>query len=70
MTIPTYIVNLPERADRRQSVLAQFRGLELFSVEVVSAIKNEIGGRGLWETFMQIVKKEKGRHSDFFLISL
>lgn len=68
MTIPTYIVNLPERSDRRQSVLAQFRGLDLFSIEVVSAIKHEIGGRGLWETFMQIVKKEKCRHSDFFLI--
>lgn len=66
--VPTYIVNLPERSDRRKSILSQFRGLDMFSVELVPAIKHEIGGRGLWKTFIQIVKKERCRCSDFFLM--
>lgn len=68
MVLPTYIINLPERADRREHILAQFEGRTEFDCKLVSGIKHATGGYGLWQTVRQIVGDAKEKEEDVILI--
>lgn len=67
MPIPTYIVNLKQRVDRRKSMERQFSGKSEFSVTFVEAVKHWDGAVGLWQSLAQVVRVAKERNLDKFL---
>ncbi|NLR81447.1 glycosyl transferase [Chitinophaga eiseniae] len=54
-SIPTYIINLSERTDRRASIINEFKGKPEFDVKIINAIKHPIGAVGLWRTIQKII---------------
>jgi GR25 family glycosyltransferase involved in LPS biosynthesis len=54
-SIPTYIINLKKRTDRKEHVLAQFQGREEFALTVVEAYEHSYGAWGLWATIRHIL---------------
>jgi hypothetical protein len=68
MKIPTYIINLKSRPERKANVLRQFEGKPEFSVTVVEAIHNKIGLLGLWETMKYILKDIVLKNDELILI--
>lgn len=68
MTIPTYIINLKSRADRRKNVLEEFNNKPEFNVTIVEAIKHKVGSIGLWETIRHILKNLVPEKEEYILI--
>lgn len=66
--LPTYIISLPERDERRKHALREFEGKTLFDVHVFPAIKHERGAVGLWRSIVEIVAKAKKNKDDAILI--
>lgn len=56
MSIPVYIINLPERTERREHILNQFEGRPEFDPVIVEACKNEIGALGLWQSVRKVIR--------------
>lgn len=67
MVIPTYIINLKSRPDRRENVLKEFESKSEFDITIVDAIKHDVGAIGLWSTINHIIGTLAGS-SDFFLV--
>lgn len=67
LPISVYAPNLPQRPERRASILQQFAGRTEFEFHVVPAIECKQPTWGLWQTFYQIVEKEKAKNSDYFI---
>lgn len=69
MTTPikVYVVNLPQRTERRESIETQFVDKPEFEVHIVPAIERRNGAHGLWQTFYGIVEREAAVDSDFFI---
>ncbi|MFT4092476.1 MAG: hypothetical protein QM640_02465 [Niabella sp.] len=68
IVLPTYIINLPERADRLTHVLKQFEGKPEFGVTVVEACRHEVGAVGLWMSIRKIVEMAKEKSEDLIII--
>ena len=66
--LKTFIINLKERKDRRESVLKEFSNRKEFAIQIVEAIKHNVGAVGLWQTIRNILKDLNGHESDFILI--
>lgn len=66
--IPTYIINLPERNDRRSHILRQFDGKAEFQVHVIDACKHEVGAIGLWNSICKIIRIAKRKKEDVIII--
>lgn len=66
-TIDVYIPNLPQRADRRLSVTEQFAGRKEFNLHIVTPVRHESAARSLWETFVECVRKEQEKDSEYFI---
>lgn len=66
--IPTYVINLRKRTDRKENVLREFAGREEFKVAIVEAIEHKRGATGLWLTIMDILQNRVGSTEDFILI--
>lgn len=54
--ISTFVMNLPERKDRYNHVMNEFRGKEEFNLKIVTSIKNKKGAIGLWMTIRYILQ--------------
>lgn len=54
-SVPTYIINLPERTDRRKSIINEFKDKPEFDLKIIDAIKHTIGAVGLWQTIRKII---------------
>ncbi len=67
MEYKVYVANLPERIDRKKSIQNQFNGRSEFQVQIISALKHKIGAKGLWETFIGILKREIESNSPYFI---
>lgn len=67
LPISVYAPNLPQRTERRKSILEQFAGRKEFELHVVSAMEHKQPTWGLWQTFYKIVEKEKVKDSDYFI---
>lgn len=67
-TIPTYIINLPERTDRRRHVLAQFEGKSEFDTRIIEAVRHPIGAVGLWESMLKAVRMAIENDDDVMII--
>lgn len=66
-TINVYAVNLPERTDRRASIIEQFADKPEFRLTIVDGIEHRNGPYGLWQTFYGIVEREAAGQSEFFI---
>ena len=47
VVIPVYVNNLPERQDRRDSIVRTFEGKPEFELHITPAIRKERGADGL-----------------------
>ena len=56
--IPTYVVNLKHRIDRKDHSISEFAGREEFDLQIITAIEHERGAMGLWQTIQGIIAKE------------
>lgn len=65
--ISVYIPNLTKRTDRKASIEKQFKNKNEFELNIVQAIEHKIGAFGLWQTFMNIVRNEYNKKSNFFI---
>lgn len=66
--IPTYVVNLKRRVDRKEHILSEFSGKEEFDLNIVEAIEDPIGAVGLWKTILSILKKADADRDEFIVI--
>lgn len=66
--IPTYIINLPERTDRRLHMEQQFMGKSEFDIEFVNAERHNIGAVGLWASICKIVSIAQEREEDVIIV--
>lgn len=66
--IPTYVINMPERTDRKQSIIHEFMGRSEFDLHIVEAIKHDIGRVGLWKSIKAIVRDAEERDEDDVII--
>ena len=68
MFLPAYVVNLPERTDRRAHILRQFEGRNEFDLHIVEACRHEYGAVGLWQSICKIVGQAERDGEDAVLI--
>lgn len=68
MTIPTFIINLETRADRKDHIVREFAGRDEFHTTIVKAHLHEVGAVGLWNTIRHIIQDLIRPDDDFVLI--
>jgi GR25 family glycosyltransferase involved in LPS biosynthesis len=68
IAIPTYIINLPERTERRVHIQKQFEGKDEFEVTIVEACKHETGALGLWLSIREVVRMAIQNDDDVIII--
>lgn len=66
--IPTFIINLKSRVDRRQHIINEFAGRNEFSTNIIEAHEHKIGAVGLWHTMKEIIVLASQQNHDFILI--
>lgn len=54
-SLPTYVVNLPERTDRRLHIEREFSGRPEFDLHWVNACRAPRGADGLWQSLLKII---------------
>jgi GR25 family glycosyltransferase involved in LPS biosynthesis len=67
-TIPTFIINLKKRKERREHIVNQFKNQHNFQINIVDAIEHKIGAIGLWETIKIILYQQSASPHDYILI--
>lgn len=68
VSISTYIINLPERVERRKHIVDQFHGKTEFDIRIIDAERHEIGAVGLWENIRTIVQEAVKNDEDVIII--
>jgi GR25 family glycosyltransferase involved in LPS biosynthesis len=68
MKIPTFIINLEKRTDRKAGVLHAFKDHDQFDVQIVTAEENSIGAVGLWNTIQRILAERSDEKDEYILI--
>lgn len=68
ITIPTYVINLEERSDRRMHTIKQFEGKAEFELQIVDACKDKTGAVGLWNSIVKIINIVKDSDDDLIII--
>lgn len=66
--IPTYIINLPDRIDRKQHMQKEFENRKEFDIHFFPAIRTKRGADGLWQSIYSIVKTASENNSDVIII--
>lgn len=65
--ITVYAINLPERTERLKSIKREFTGKKEFRLSIIPSIRHDIGAFGQWLTFINIVRCEAEKKSDYFV---
>ncbi|UYQ95733.1 hypothetical protein MKQ68_11530 [Chitinophaga horti] len=68
-TVSTFVINLPEREERRAHIIEQFAGRPEFDVTIIDAIKHEVGALGLWLSIRKIVETALANDDDVIIIA-
>lgn len=68
MVLPTYIINLPEREERRKHILSQFEGRKEFDCKLINAVKHTVGAYGLWLTIRKVIEMAIENDDEVILI--
>jgi len=66
--IPVYIINLPHRKDRLESILGEFEGKNEFDINVIAAHQHEIGDIGLWKSIQDVIQRATNNNDDVIII--
>lgn len=66
--IKTFVIHLEERSERKIHIEAQFKGRSEFDLEIVRAIKDEVGSWGLWKTIRALVQKALDQNYRYIII--
>lgn len=66
--IPTFVINLKSRVDRRQHIIKEFDGRNEFNVNIIQAHQHQIGAVGLWCTIKYILQKTANSECEYILI--
>lgn len=66
--IPTYVINLPQRADRWQHIQKQFARHEEFRMQLTKAVEHPVGAVGLWHSICKIIEDAEAKGEDLVLI--
>lgn len=67
-SIPTYVINLQERTDRKKHTEEQFKDKDEFDLSIVNACKHKNGTIGLWQTLLEIIKMAIENEDEFIII--
>jgi len=67
-SIPTFVINLKNRIDRKEHILNEFSGRNEFNVTIVEPEKHAITRVSLWKTIKQITENMMISKVDFFII--
>lgn len=67
-TIPTYVINLPERKDRLAHIQHEFKDRPEFNLNIVEACRHECGAVGLWQSIVKIVGMAIENEDDVIII--
>ena len=59
LPIPTYVVNLRDRKDRREHIISQFKDKPEFDLIFVDAVEDENGAVGLWKSLVKVIEIAK-----------
>jgi len=68
ITIPTYIINLPDRTDRLEHIKKEFAGRNEFDLTVVEACRHTIGAVGLWQSIRKVISLAIDNDDDVIVI--
>lgn len=68
ISIPTYIINLPERTERLNHIKNQFVNKKEFDLTIVEAHKHEIGALGLWLTIRDVIQSAIDNEEEIIII--
>lgn len=68
IVLPTYVINLPCRTDRKESIRVQFAGRSEFDVHIVEACVHARGNVGLWQSICKIVADAERNGKDIILL--
>lgn len=68
ITIPVYVINLPERKDRKTNIEKQFIGRKEFEVTLIDAYRHPIGAVGLWISICKIIELAIRNEDDVIVI--
>lgn len=68
VTIPTYVINLPERTDRKAYIENQFEGRPEFDVKIMEAYSHHVSNVGLWKSIRQILQLALANEDDVIII--
>ncbi|MBZ4187682.1 hypothetical protein [Niabella beijingensis] len=66
--LPVYVINLPERMERRKHIMKQFEGRSEFDVRLIDAMKRPVGALGLWESIRKVILLATERNEDVIII--
>jgi GR25 family glycosyltransferase involved in LPS biosynthesis len=69
LMIPTYIINLRIRTDRRQHITSQFDTKIEFKISYCDAVHHNKGQIGLWESIKKVIKVAQKKGEDVILIT-
>lgn len=67
--IPTYIINLKKRVDRRLHITAQFDSKNEFEITFCEAVQHKKGQVGLWKSIKKAIRIAEKKGEDVILIS-
>jgi hypothetical protein len=67
-SIPTYVINLKKRTDRKEHVLAQFKNRDEFDLTIVEAFEHSCGAQGLWVTIRHILQDLAPDNAEYIII--
>lgn len=68
ISIPTYIINLPERTERLAHIIAQFENRPEFDVTIIEACKHTIGAYGLFQSMRRVIQMAINNDDDVIII--
>lgn len=68
LSLPTYIINLPNRIDRRESIKQQFSKYNVFEVLFIDACIDSHANVGLWKSICKIIKMAEQGDEEVILI--
>lgn len=66
--IPTYVINLKERTERKEHISKEFEGKQEFGITFVDACTHPIGAVGLWNSIVKVIEMAVEQDDDVILI--
>ncbi|MES2425909.1 MAG: hypothetical protein V4560_03010 [Bacteroidota bacterium] len=66
--IPTYIINLKKRTDRKAHVIEQFKGRDEFQLNIIEAFEHSYGALGLWMTIRYILQDLAPTDTEYIIL--